>query len=200
MTVVLVTWRAGISACFLRTPGVPLPSGQIDGVQGSVGGGVGRGRDRVQRRCGLDLGRCHRAASVADDGGEGFLVGGHRRLVRPSCLDWSPAHIQGAAPEAGPRRRPRSGVRWHDHALARDQVFASPSAAAAVIRDGRRMGVLTGRSRAPASASAAGKIKALIKRPRRGHRAVQASSHACPNLSEKYPSAAGVGTRTKMRP
>ena len=37
-------------ACFLRAFGVPLPSGDVEGVQGGAGGGVGCGGDRVQRR------------------------------------------------------------------------------------------------------------------------------------------------------
>ena len=37
-------FRAG----FLRAPGVPLPSGEVECVQGGVGGGVRRGGDGLQ--------------------------------------------------------------------------------------------------------------------------------------------------------
>ena len=54
--------------------------------------------------------------------------------------------------------------------FARDQVFASPSAAAAVITGRQANGRVDWKAEAPASASAAGKIKASTKRPQKDRR------------------------------
>ncbi len=49
VTVVLVAvaWREFL-ACLLRAPGVPLPPGEVERVQGSADGCVGRCGERVQ--------------------------------------------------------------------------------------------------------------------------------------------------------